>query len=114
MSESKRIVGPITTEFGTFQPGDKAIAITMCTSRLNVARVEYVGYVERYGKKFAQVRRPTRTFNVLWADTGEKARWPYGDRKVKYEYVEGTTISTLQENRLIPDSASTDQLIQAI
>ena len=45
MSKSKRIVGPFTSEFGTFQPGDRANAVTMCTSRTNVARVEYVGYV---------------------------------------------------------------------
>ena len=124
MSKSKRIVGPFTSEFGTFHPGCEAIAITVCTGNVHVARVEYIGYVERSVgnwpnagnrvEKFAQVRRPTKTFTAFWADTEEKARWPYGDRKVEYRDVHSTIVSTLQYNRLLPASASTDELIKAV
>lgn len=124
MSKSKRIEGPFTSEFGTFNPGDPAIVVTTCTKRTYVERVEYVGYVERteYNwktrmnelKKFAQIRRSISTFTPFWAGTDEKAKWPYGDRKVEYRDVPGTRISTLQYNRLIPASASTDQLIEAL
>ena len=124
MSKSKRIVGPFTSKFGTFNPGDPAIAVTVCSKIVNVERVEYVGYVERDSYdyrtkqvcklKFAQIRRPTSTFTVFWAGTEEKARWPYGDREVDYRYVPGTIISTLQYNRLLPATSTTDELISAI
>jgi hypothetical protein len=124
MSKSKRIVGPFTSKYGTFNPGDQAIAITVCTGNVVVERVEYVGYVERneYNwktkktelTKFAQIRRPTKTFTAFWAGTEEKASWPYGDRKVEYRDVIGTLVTTLQYNRLLPASASTDQLIEAV
>lgn len=124
MSKSKRIEGPFTSEFGTFNPGDPAIAVTTCTGNTVVKRVEYVGYIERNSynwktkkyepQKFAQIRRPTSTFTAFWAGTGEKAKWPYGDRKVEYRSVPGTIVSTLQYNRLIPATASTDQLIKAL
>lgn len=124
MSKSKRIEGPFTNEHGTFNPGDPAIAVTLCTSRVNVARVEYVGYIERkeYNyktrqtelMKFAQIRRPTSKFTAFWHGTSEKASWPYGDRLVEYRSVPGTIISTLQFNRLIPATATIDQLIEEI
>lgn len=114
MSKTKRIIAPFTSEYGTFNPGDQAIAITVCTGNVHVSRVEYVGYVERQGDKFAQIRRPTKTFTSFWAGTDEKARWPYGDRKVEYRDVHGTIISTLWYNRLLPAGASTDELIKVI
>lgn len=124
MSKSKRIEGPFTSEFGTFHPGCEAIAITVCTGAVNVARVEYIGYVERKtynwhtktyeSEKFAQVRRPTKTFTPFWAGTEEKAHWPYGDRNVEYRDVHSTTISTLQHNRLLPAGSSTDELMKAV
>ena len=124
MSKSKRIEGPFTSEYGTFNPGDPAIAITVCMGTVNVARVEYVGYIERSVgnwpnsgqrvEKFAQVRRPTKTFTPFWAGTEEKARWPYGDRKVEYRDVHSTIVSTLQYNRLLPAGSSTDELIKAV
>ena len=124
MSKSKRIIGPFTSEYGTFNPGDQAIAITVCTGNVHVSRVEYVGYVEREtynwktktkeAEKFAQIRRPTKTFTPFWAGTDEKARWPYGDRKVEYRDVHSTIVTTLQYNRLLPAGASTDELIKVI
>lgn len=124
MTKSKRIVGPFTSEYGTFNPGDPAIAITVCTKRVNVSRVWYVGYIERDSYnyktrqtekvKFAQVRRPIFTHTVFWAGTEEKAQWPYGDRKVEYRKIPGTIVSTLQYNRIIPASASTDELINVL
>lgn len=30
MSKSKRVVAPFQSEYGTFNPGDAAIAITVC------------------------------------------------------------------------------------
>lgn len=125
MSKSKRIEGPFTNKFGqTFNPGDQAIAVTTCTGRTNISRVEYVGYIERsrYNwhtkkseqEKFAQIRRPTSKFTIFWKGTDEKASWPYGDRKVEYRDVHGTTISTLQHNRLLPAGVSTDELMKAV
>jgi hypothetical protein len=123
MSKSKRIVGPFTSEFGTFQPGDKAIAVTMCTSRTNVARVEYVGYVEREDynwntkksetMKFAQIRRTTLRTEWYDKDTNEKCNWRSG-KNMGVRHVPATIITTLQYNRLIPDTATTDELMQAI
>lgn len=124
MSKTKRIEGPFQSEYGMFNPGDAAIAITVCTGRVCVDRVEYVGYIERdqYNyktkqyepTKFAQIRRPTSTFTAFWEGTDEKARWPYGERKVEYRSVAGTLVTTLQYNRLLPASASTDDLIKVI
>lgn len=124
MSKSKRIEQPFANEYGTFNPGDHCIAITVCTGRVNVARVEYVGYVERrcYNyktrqtetMKFAQIRRPTRTYTSFWKGTNDKASWPYGERDVEYRYVDSTTITTLNYNRLLPAAASVDQLIKEI
>lgn len=124
MSKSKRVVGPFTSEYGTFNPGDQAIAITVCTGTVNVDRVEYVGYIERESynwhtkktesTKYAQIRRPTKTFTPFWAGTEEKASWPYGDRKVEYRDVHGSMITTLQYNRLLPAGSSVDDLIKAV
>ena len=102
MSKSKRIVGPFTSEYGTFQPGDEAIAITVCTSRVNVARVEYVGYVEGYdGQLKAQVRRATTRSEWYDKDTGEATRW-VSSRNLGVRYSPTTVITTLNYNRLIP------------
>jgi hypothetical protein len=124
MSKTKRVEGPFTTDYGTFNPGDKCIAITVCTGRVKVSRVEYVGYVEREVHnwqtrknemtKFAQIRRPTKTWTPFWEGTDEVARWPYGSREVEYRDVEKQIITTLQYNRLIPASATTDDLIKEI
>lgn len=124
MSKSKRIVGPFTSEYGTFNPGDQAIAVTVCTGRLNVERVEYVGYIERdnynwHTKKhekamYAQVRRPTQTFTPFWRGTNEKATWPYNSKEVEYRNVDRMIITTLQQNRLLPAGTSTDELMKAV
>jgi len=125
MSKSKRIEGPFTNKFGqTFNPGDQAIAVTTCTGRTNIARVEYVGYIERniYNwhtkktevEKFVQIRRPTSTFTSFWKGTDEKASWPYGDREVEYRDVSGTLVTTLQYNNIIAAEASVDQVIEAV
>lgn len=124
MSKSKRIVGPFQSEYGTFNPGDQAIAITVCRGRVGVTRVEYVGYVERRGynyhtrqmenMKYAQVRRPIKSFTPFFKGTDTVAKWPYGDQPVEYRYVDKHIITTLQYNRLLPATASTDNLIAAM
>lgn len=114
MSKSKRIVGPFTSEYGTFQPGDQAIAITVCTGRVAVARVEYVGYIEGYnGQRKAQVRRATTRSEWYDKDTGEATRWMSGCN-LGIRYLPSTVITTLNYNRLIPANAETDTLIKAI
>lgn len=124
MSKSKRIAGPFTSEYGTFNPGDKCIVVTVCTGRVNVARAEYVGYIERphYNwqtketglAKYAQVRRPTSRWGAYVKGTDIPAKWPYSTEQVDYKSVEGTIVSTLQYNRLMPATASTDDLIKVI
>jgi hypothetical protein len=125
MSKSKRIEGPFTNKFGqTFNPGDQAIAVTTCTGRTNISRVEYVGYIERsrYNwhtkktdkEKFVQIRRPTSKFTSFWKGTDEKASRPYGDREVEYRDVSSTIISTLQYNNIIAATASVDEVIKAV
>lgn len=124
MSKAKRIEGPFTNEYGTFNPGDSCIAVTVCTGRVNLARVEYLGYVERedynYKKgqyemmKYVQIRRPTSTFKGFYVGTDEPARWPYKDSEVEYRHFPGTVVSTLQHNRLLPASATVDELIKEI
>lgn len=123
MSKSKRVVAPFTNEFGTFNPGDQAIAITVSTGRVSVARVEYVGYVERkvYSwhekkhttRKHAQIRRPIQKWQAFYKGTDERASWPYKG-EVEYRTLDGFAITTLQHNRLIPAGISTDELIKEI
>lgn len=124
MSKSKRIVGPFQSDYGSFNPGDPAIAITVCTGSVNVARVEYLGYIEREvfdwhtkkkdTAKFAQVRRPTNRYTAFYKGTDTVAVWPYDERPVEYRPTPGTTITTLQYNRLIPANVSADQLMKVI
>lgn len=124
MTASKRIVGPFTNEHGTFNPGDPCVAITVCTGRVNVERVEYVGYVERRDydwnskasvlTKYAQVRRINSKFTAFYKGTGEVAKWPYTPEDVEYRYVDKPIITTLQENRILPAQITTDQLIKEI
>lgn len=118
----KRIEGPFTNKFGqTFNPGDKAIAVTVCTGRTTVARVEYVGYVERldyYRKsseplKYAQIRRPSKRLEWFDKTTGEKCKWSR-DANVGARYGDYSIITTLQYNNLIADSSSVDALIKVL
>ena len=124
MSKSKRIVGPFTSEYGTFNPGDNAVAITVCTGTVCVDRVEYVGYIERakYNwqtkqtekEKFAQIRRPVSRWGAYLKGTDTPAKWPYTSEEVEYKSVAGTAITTLQHNRLLPANLSTDDLIKVL
>ena len=124
MAKTKRIVAPFTNEHGTFNPGDEVIAITVCTKRVNVERVEYVGYIERNDydwrtkqyepMHYAQVRRPTTQYTSFWKGTDVKAVWPYGDREVEYRNVKKYIITTLQYNRIIPANVSVNELIERI
>lgn len=121
MSKSKRIVGPFTSEFGTFNPGDDCIAVTVCTKNVSVARVKYVGYVERQGynrqskqyetMKFAQIRRPTKKLQWFNEETGETCNWFSG---AKARWIDAEVVSTLQDNRLLPAGTITDGLIKAL
>lgn len=120
---SKRTVGPFTSEYGTFNPGDAAIAITVCTGRVCVDRVVYVGYVERktYNwqskeyetRKYAQIRRPSKQFGAYIKGTDIRATWPYPD-DVEWRYVTREIITTLQYNRLLPATTTTDELMKGI
>lgn len=122
---SKRIEGPIELEHGTFNPGDECIAVTICTGHVNVARVEYVGYVvqNRYNYqtrkyeevKKAQIRRPTKRGEWYNKETGEKtSSWRAGGASIGFRYVDGTVVSTLCYNRLLPAATTGDQLIKEI
>lgn len=121
---SKRIEGPIELEHGTFKPGDQCIAVTVCTGRVNVARVEYVGYVvhKQYdyrAKKYedvkrAQIRRPTKRGEWYNKATGEKTQWRPNDGSIALRYVDGTVISTLYYNHLLPAATTVDQLMKEI
>lgn len=124
MSKSKRIIGPFTSEYGTFNPGDQAIAITVCTGNVCVARVEYVGYVERkeYNwktktyemQRFAQIRRPSQRGEWYNKVTNEKCDWRANSSDLGFRYIPTTTVTTLNHNRLIPAACSTDELIKVI
>lgn len=123
MTKSKRIEGPFTSEYGTFNPGDSVIAITVCTGRIHVDRVEYVGYVVRKGYnyktkqfddvKFAQIRRPSQRFEWYNKETGEAEKWKANGNQGT-RYVPTTIVSTLQYNRLLPATTSTDELINVL
>lgn len=124
MSKSKRIEESFTNKYGTFNPGDSCIAVTVCTGRVNLARVDYLGYVEREGYnyqtrsyekvKFAQIRRPTTSYRAFYVGTDEPARWPYKVGEVEYRNIPGTIVSTLQYNRLLPANATADDLIKEV
>jgi hypothetical protein len=124
MGKSKRIEGPFTNEFGTFNLGDQCVAITVCTGRVNVARVEYIGYIERteYNyqtkksepRQYAQIRRPSKRFEWYNKLTGESCSWESGNNDHGLRYYDTTTVTTLQYNRLLPAQISIDQLIEQI
>lgn len=123
MTKSKRIEKPFTSEYGTFNPGDPAIAITVCTGRVCVDRVEYVGYIvrneynyktrQREDMKYAQIRRPSERFEWYNKETGEAEKWKANGNQGT-RYVPTTIITTLQYNRLLPAAASTDELINVL
>lgn len=119
---SKRIEKPYTNKFGTLNPGDKCIAVTVSTQRVRVTEAEYVGYIERSDwrggnpQQFVQVKRPAKIFEgVFYKGTDEPAGWPRDpDREVEYRSREGFKISTLQYNRVFPLPVSTDDLMTHI
>ncbi len=121
MSKTKRIVGPFTSEFGTFNPGDACIAVTVCTKNVSVARVTYVGYIERQNynwqtkqsetMKYAQIRRPAKKLQWFNEETGETCNWFSG---AKARWIDTDIVSTLQYNRLLPADTTTDGLIKAL
>ena len=127
MSKSKRVVAPFTNQFGqTLNPGESCIAITTCTGRTSISRVEYVGYIERNSynyqtrsyepTKYVQIRRPAKVYKgAFYEGTDEKARWPYdANRKVDYRYEDSKIITTLQYNNVLADKTSVDDLIKAV
>lgn len=118
MSKSNRVEGIYENEFGSFNPGDAVIAITVSTGCLSVSRGTYLGYVEHKGwrnDKRVQVRKKVKRWTPFYKDTSEVARWPYAkDREVGYEYRDAEIVSTLQNNRIIPATVSVDSLIEAL
>lgn len=127
MGKSNRVVAPYTNKFGqTINPGDSCIAITTCTGRTSIDRVEYVGYIERkvYNwrtkeytpSQFVQIRRPAKVYKgAFYEGTDERARWPFDQsRKVEYRYEDSKIITTLQCNNVIADTSTVDQLMKAV
>ena len=128
MSKTKRILGQFTNQFGqTFNPGDKVIAVTVCTGRTNIARAEYVGYVERdsynwqtktYQKeKFVQIRRPSTTSVAVYGGTTVKVNWATfirGKDEAEWITVEKPIVTTLWYNNILADDSSVDSLIEAV
>lgn len=127
MSKSKRIVAPFTNKFGqTIQPGEDVFAITTCTGIVSINQAKYVGYVERqsydwdtktYGlEKFAQISTPC-TKNVYYKKgTTEPFVWGFYNSGIpgtdQFDRVEVPfdQISTLQYNRIIPTTASLNDM----
>lgn len=112
MSKTNRIVATYNNEYGAYEPGDKVLAITVCTHNVKVEPVEYVGYVERkvYNfrtseydvQKFVQIRRMSKRYRVVWKDTGEPAKYPYSGRPTEYKRYTAPMITTLYYNRIFP------------
>lgn len=81
--EVERVVAPFINSFGhIINPGDHVIKVTTRQHRTSISKTEYIGYVERDGEKYAQVRC-------------------LGD---KY-------ISTLLQNRILPYTANIECLV---
>ena len=128
MSKTKRILGQFTNQFGqTFNPGDKVIAVTVCTGRTNIARAEYVGYVEREEgnwpnpgtttKKYVQIRRPSTTSVAVYGGTTIKVNWATfirGKDEAEWITVEKPIVTTLWYNNILADDSSVDSLIEAV
>lgn len=120
----KTIVAPIQLEHGTFNPGDQVFAVTTCTGKVKVSKVEYVGYVlaRQYcykEKKYvdikkAQIRRPTDIGEWFDKETGEKTQWKPNTPNLGFRYVPGTRVTTLNYNRILPVNATVDELIKEI
>ena len=127
MSKTKRIVAPFTNKFGDkINPGDTVYAITVCTKRTNIEKVEYVGYIERQGWNyrtskheivpFVQVRRPTTKSYYVYEGTDTLVNWSTFDRTQKTERKEEQTsiITTLCYNNIIPANSTLDKLAEAV
>ena len=128
MSKSKRIEGPFTNKFGqTFNPGDKVIAVTVCTGRTNIARAEYVGYVERkegnwpnpgtITRKYVQIRRMSTSSVAVYGGTTIKVNWSTflrGKDICEWITVEKPIVTTLCYNNILADESSVDALIEAV
>jgi hypothetical protein len=131
MSKSKRIVAPFINNFGqVIQPNDEVFAVKTCTGRVSVDLVKYIGYIEREAydwteskhvmQKFAQISTPA-TKNVYYKKgTTELFKWSqYVSGVPSHEQfdvarVPFTQISTLYYNRIIPKTASLNDLASSI
>ena len=116
MAKSKRIVAPFTNQWGdVINPGDKVFAITVCTGRTNVDKVEYVGYIQHSHSVSVQVRRPHIYRQAFYKGTDQHATWPFeSNREVEWRKRETTWITTLQYNRIIPCTVTPEQLAEKI
>ena len=113
--KTKRIVKPFQTKYNqTIQPGDKVIAVTMSQGHLNVRQAEYIGYVERKGNAYAQVRGLSKKWVLFVKGTNYEAKWPWSTDDTEYRAVEVERIYTLLHNRMFHIQSSASDLAAAI
>lgn len=130
-SRTKRIVAPFINDFGqVIHPNDEAFAVTTCTGRVSVKKVKYIGYIEReafnwrdskYEKqKFAQISTPAKKHVYYQKGTTDPFAWSFynsdipGDQQYDRVEVKFDQISTLQYNRILPITASLDEMAQSV
>lgn len=131
MGKSKRIVAPFVNDFGqVIQPNDPVFAVTTCTHRVSINKVKYIGFVERetYNwrdskyemQKFAQISAPATRHVYYKKGTTEPFQWSTyvqgvpGDQQYDRVEEQFEQISTLQYNRILPITASLDQMAEAL
>jgi hypothetical protein len=121
----QRYVEPFTNQFGDFiKPGDMVYAVTVSTSRTAISKGKYLGVTKSSGWRGEEVKRvqlevDTKKSYWYFTDTGERTTWNeyynnQKDRDVALGYEPCKRITTLQLNRIMPISISTDRLAASI
>lgn len=123
MTKRIRIEQPYTNTFGTYNPGDTVLIVTMCTQRVNMYKGRYLGYIERpwgYGanqkmEKFVQAEVDETRYEYQYPD-GSKFKWSdlgsdyakfremMADGRIVRVAIPYKRITTLQLNRIAPSA----------
>lgn len=126
-----RVVKPFTNSFGqVIEPGTPVFVITVCTHQTNIAKGEYIGYIERdasrydrelqqfvaFKEPFVQARVECDTSRCVYKDTGENVVWSKFDANRANEWVttKGTRITTLLYNRILRADSSLEEMAAAV
>jgi hypothetical protein len=129
----ERVVAPYSNEFGTINPGEECLVVTVSTKTTNLRKGKYLGYLEQEvyqwnrgeSKKVKEQKVQVEVEGKKWVymnEAGETASWTdiyynmSDEEKKKYkgQYIPCTYITTLQLNRIAPLKGGIDAAIQLV